>query len=83
MLTIPIKEEYMDMAFVDAYFKLKVSSFNILPIEFLVGIEYKDKDEVIAGKEPVNIRFQNPHKKGEYDEVSYQVLINLLNQLKQ
>jgi hypothetical protein len=67
---------------IDAYFKLKNISFDFQPTEFVVGIEYKKQEDVIAGTENVNIRFQNPHKLGKGDPFAQQVVIELLNRLK-
>ena len=44
---------------IDMFFKLKSSTFELLPNEFIVGVEYKSKEDIIAGKEAINIRL--PH----------------------
>jgi hypothetical protein len=65
---------------IDAYFKMKSLSFPIKPEEFVIGVEYKNKEAVKQGKEMVNLRFHNPKRnEGEsYDPFARDVLINLL-----
>lgn len=67
---------------IDTYFKLKNVNFNILPSEFIVGIEYKNQEEVIKGDEKINIRFQNPHKNNTADQFAQAVLMELLQRIK-
>ena len=66
---------------VDLYFKLKNVPFTFKPNEFIVGIEYKDAQKIISGKEIVNVRINNPHKKiadqMTHDEFALAVLYNL------
>lgn len=67
---------------IDMFYKLKNFNFDLKPEEFVIGIEYKDSDAVIAGTEQINIRMINPHKNKTADQFAQSVLLELLNRLK-
>lgn len=68
---------------IDMYFKLKSMSFNLAPEEFVVGVEYKNEDAVTEGKEPINIRINNPHRGDKpHNHFALQVLMNIFNNQK-
>lgn len=78
---LALTKDDMSLILVDIYFKLKHIPFSFKPEEFVVGIEYKDAKAVADGKEVVNVRINNPHKKMAdqitYDEFALAVLYNL------
>ena len=67
---------------VDSYFKLKAIKFELSPTEFIIGINYKDMQKVIDGKEEVGITFQNPRRTIPADSFAQQTIIELLTRLK-
>lgn len=67
---------------IDMFLKLKDIKFDLKPNQFVVGVEYKDEKNALEGLEPINISIHNPHKKGEYDQFSFQALVHFLNTLK-
>lgn len=85
---LPLYEYARDMGsgedrMIDMYFKLKSSTFELRPDEFIVGIEYKNQQAVIDGKEQINIRLQNPRReKTPHDPFALQVIVELLHRLK-
>ena len=76
-----MSEENVNL-FVDMYLKLKAVTFDLKPEEFVVGVEYKVREDVIEGKEAINIRFLNPRRAGVADAFAQQLLIELLTRLK-
>lgn len=67
---------------IDVYFKMKKIKFDFKSKEFIVGIEYKDKDKVISGEEAINIAIHNPHLSHEYDIFAHQALVYVLQKIK-
>jgi len=84
---LPLYEYARDLStgedrMIDMYFKLKEIKFELKPEEFILGIEYKDKEKVIGGNEEINIRFHNPRRDTPHDEFAMQIAINLLHRVK-
>lgn len=67
---------------IDVYFKLKTISFPFKPKEFVIGVDYINKEKVAVGEEKVSITFQNPHLPGVGDPFAQQVVLELLQRLK-
>lgn len=73
----------MEDNLIDMFFKLRKVKFGIKPNEFLFGVQYQDKDAVLAGNEAINLSLLNPHNKGEYDVTAHQIAVSLLQRLKE
>lgn len=67
---------------IDMYFKLKSSTFELKPTEFIVGIEYKDQQAIINGEEKVNISIHNPDRKVKHNQFAFEVMMEIIKRLK-
>lgn len=68
---------------IDMFYKLRGVSFPLKPEEFIVGIEYTDQIAVTEGEQQINIRVLSPRRETPHDPFAFQVIMELLNRLKE
>lgn len=66
---------------VEMFFDLRTTPIPLKTTEFVLGVVYKNREDVLSGKERVNLSFYNPHPPGKADVFAKDLLIAQLSKL--